>query len=73
MIGAHYDTVKNTTGLNDNGSGVGVMLELIRLMDYYNCITKYSVLFVAFDLEELVGFGNICNDRFQLILKFTLK
>ncbi|KAI2797863.1 hypothetical protein BLOT_014714 [Blomia tropicalis] len=58
VIGAHYDTVKNTTGLNDNGSGVGVMLELIRLMDYYNCITKYSVLFVAFDLEELGALGS---------------
>ncbi|KAH9393794.1 hypothetical protein TYRP_021517 [Tyrophagus putrescentiae] len=28
VIGAHYDTVKNTSGLNDNGSGIGVMLEM---------------------------------------------
>ena len=53
VIGAHYDTVGNTSGLNDNGSGVGVMLEMVRLLEH--CKTKYSIIFVAFDLEELVS------------------
>jgi len=54
VIGAHYDTVENTSGLNDNGSGIGVMLEMVRMLDYFQCESKYTVMFVAFDLEELV-------------------
>ena len=53
VIGAHYDTVVNTSGLNDNGSGIGVMLEMVRLLE--NCRTRYSIIFVAFDLEEIVS------------------
>ena len=28
VVGAHWDTVTNTGGLDDNGSGVAAMLEL---------------------------------------------
>ena len=28
LVGAHWDTVLNTGGLDDNGSGVSAMLEL---------------------------------------------
>ena len=28
VVGAHWDTVPNTGGLDDNGSGVAAMLEL---------------------------------------------
>ena len=28
VVGAHWDTVQNTGGLDDNGSGVAAMLEL---------------------------------------------
>ena len=34
VIGAHWDVVANTTGFNDNGSGVAVMLELARFVCY---------------------------------------
>ena len=54
LIGAHFDTVNNTSGLNDNGSGIGVMLEIIRLLDYYQCETDSTIIFVAFDMEESV-------------------
>ena len=30
VVGAHWDTVFNTGGLDDNGSGVAAMLELGR-------------------------------------------
>ena len=30
VVGAHWDTVLNTGGLDDNGSGVSAMLELGR-------------------------------------------
>ena len=31
-MGAHWDTVTNTGGLDDNGSGVAAMLELGKLL-----------------------------------------
>jgi hypothetical protein len=30
IVGAHYDTHKNSPGANDNGSGLAVLLELAR-------------------------------------------
>lgn len=57
VIGAHYDVVANTSGLNDNSSGIAVMLEIMRLLSYFLCETKFTLIFVAFDLEELVS-GN---------------
>ena len=32
VVGAHWDTVTNTGGLDDNGSGVAAMLELGKLL-----------------------------------------
>jgi Zn-dependent M28 family amino/carboxypeptidase len=50
LIGAHYDTVVNTPGADDNASGVAGLLELARLLrDYPN---DRTIQFVAFTLEE---------------------
>jgi Zn-dependent M28 family amino/carboxypeptidase len=50
LIGAHYDTVVNTPGADDNASGVAGLLELARLLrDYPN---ERTIQFVAFTLEE---------------------
>jgi Zn-dependent M28 family amino/carboxypeptidase len=50
VIGAHYDTVADTPGANDNASGVAVLLELTRtLPDVQPRRTHY---FVAFSTEE---------------------
>ena len=32
VVGAHWDTVTNTGGLDDNGSGMAAMLELGRVI-----------------------------------------
>lgn len=54
VIGAHYDTVTDSPGANDNASGTAVVLELARhLAD--EPFTN-GVRFVAFDSEEL-GLG----------------
>ena len=30
IIGAHYDTTPNTTGINDNGSGTTALLQVAK-------------------------------------------
>ena len=48
---AHYDTAGTTVqGAMDNGSGVGVLLELARV--FATTATNHSLLFVASDGEE---------------------
>ncbi|XP_066277240.1 uncharacterized protein [Branchiostoma lanceolatum] len=51
-VGAHYDTVDTTPGVDDDGSGMAAMLEMARIMT--SCTQqKYTVIFVAFDNEEV--------------------
>ena len=50
LIGAHYDTVPNTPGADDNATGVAVLLELAR--EFAAQPLKYPLILVAFDLEE---------------------
>lgn len=55
VVGAHYDAVEGSPGANDNGSGVAVLLELIKSMS--SIPWKCTVDFVFFDQEEkgLIG------------------
>jgi hypothetical protein len=57
VIGAHYDTVDDTPGADDNASGVAVLLETARLL----ARTKVprEIRFVAFGTEEPPSFGTI--------------
>ncbi|WP_208597688.1 M28 family peptidase [Desulfogranum mediterraneum] len=50
VVGAHYDTVSNSPGANDNGSGVAALLELARLLA--GSSPQRSVRLVAFANEE---------------------
>lgn len=50
LIGAHLDTVRGSPGANDNGSGVGTMLELARY--FAGRPQAPAVRFVAFGAEE---------------------
>ncbi len=57
VVGAHYDSVPNGPGANDNASGTAVLLEtagVLAARDY-----PHSLEFVAFDAEEigLIGSG----------------
>lgn len=54
VIGAHYDSVDNSTGANDNASGCSVLLHLIERSRN----TKHSVDFVFFDREEYIDHGS---------------
>ena len=87
LVGAHWDTVLNTGGLDDNGSGVSAMMELGRAnlsnktsqirhlnldkvsrrqvshsgraLNHGKCTLEFSVLMVAFDLEEVASQGSL--------------
>jgi len=54
VIGAHFDSVENSSGANDNASGCSVLLHLIELVKN----TKYSIDFVFFDREEYKDHGS---------------
>eukprot|EP00095_Tigriopus_kingsejongensis_P000317 maker-scaffold292_size219010-snap-gene-1.34 protein:Tk00317 transcript:maker-scaffold292_size219010-snap-gene-1.34-mRNA-1 annotation:"hypothetical protein DAPPUDRAFT_306809" len=59
VIGAHWDTMPDTDGYNDNGSGVVAMLEVAKLLTESKCKLKHSVMFAAFDLEEVGSQGSL--------------
>jgi len=50
IIGAHYDTVENSPGADDNASSIAALLELFRLLSRFKF--KKTVRFAAFTLEE---------------------
>ncbi len=53
VIGAHWDTIGNTDGYNDNGSGVAAVLELARQIVQSHCQPRHTIIFATFDLEEM--------------------
>ncbi len=50
IVGAHYDSVDEGRGADDNASGVGVMLEAAEMIRGKK--TPYAVRFIAFGAEE---------------------
>jgi len=50
IVGAHYDSIIGAVGANDNGSGVGAVLELARL--FKEAKPARTLRFVAFVNEE---------------------
>ncbi len=56
VVGAHFDTVPNSPGADDNGSGTALLLEVARVLSQFqfNC----TIEFVAFNAEEDGLFGS---------------
>ncbi len=50
IVDGHYDTVVNSPGADDNGSGIAGILEILRVIAPLEL--AYTVEFIAFDLEE---------------------
>ncbi|RWS23332.1 hypothetical protein B4U80_10283, partial [Leptotrombidium deliense] len=67
IIGAHYDTVKEAPGVEDNGSGVTALLELLRVYSSRTSVSKFSVMFITFDLEEQGCLGSFVFVKEYLI------
>lgn len=55
VVGAHYDTVKKSAGVDDNGSGSAAVLEVARLLTSHRCLLNKTIIFTLFDLEEEVS------------------
>jgi Zn-dependent M28 family amino/carboxypeptidase len=62
LVIAHYDTVTNSPGADDNASGVAVMLELARLLQPYTF--ERTIQFVATNLEEQGSVGSLALAQF---------
>ena len=56
IIGAHYDTVDNTPGADDNGTGIAALLELARILGKHTFVK--TLILVAFDMEEIGLLGS---------------
>jgi aminopeptidase YwaD len=52
VVGAHYDTVPDSPGADDNASGVAALLEVARAFVAIKPKPPVCVEFVAYDLEE---------------------
>lgn len=51
IVDAHFDTVSNAPGADDNGSGIIGLMEAMRVLAPYQF--ERSLKFIGFDLEEL--------------------
>ena len=56
VVGAHYDTVPNTQGANDNGSGVAALMAVAR--ELADASTPFDLRFLLFGAEEVGLFGS---------------
>lgn len=65
LVGAHFDSVADTPGADDNASGVSVLLEVARHAAQLE--PRRTVQFVGFNLEEpqdMVGTYRVGSSRF---------
>lgn len=75
---AHYDTVNNAPGADDNGSGTVGVMEGVRLLSRYPC--KKSLRFIGFDLEEsgllgslrYVNFGIPAGEQIEGVFNYEM-
>jgi Zn-dependent M28 family amino/carboxypeptidase len=69
IVGAHYDSTSDTPatapGATDNACGVGIVLELARIMSQYSF--KHDVMFAAWNQEEtgVTGSPVFVNEALQ--------
>ncbi len=56
VIGGHYDSVPQSPGANDDGSGVATVLELARVLSAY--VWPLDIYFCAWNSEELGLLGS---------------
>ncbi len=50
IVDAHFDSVNNSPGADDNGSGMAGVLEATRILSQYRF--EHTIKFIGFDFEE---------------------
>ncbi len=65
ILSAHYDTVEDSPGADDDGSGVSSVLMAARVLSRYSF--RHTVKFICFSGEEqgLYGSGAYARDAYQ--------
>ena len=65
IICAHYDTVKNSPGANDDGSGVVAVLSIAEILSKYSF--NHTIKFITFSGEEVGTYGsfNYARDSYN--------
>ena len=61
LITAHYDTVKNSPGANDDGSGVAAVLAIASVCSKYSF--NHTIRFICFSGEEVGTYGSLFYAR----------
>ena len=56
VLGGHYDTVPDTQGANDNGSGIAALITIARHISQMQF--PFTVRFIAFGSEEIASSGS---------------
>ena len=52
MIGSHYDSVEYGPGINDNATGIAILLEIISKISSDKTLPNHTLRFVFWDSEE---------------------
>ncbi|MFX1580545.1 MAG: M28 family peptidase, partial [Promethearchaeota archaeon] len=72
VVSAHYDSPNGSPGANDDGSGIGVLLELARVMSYYEW--PLDIYFCAYNgansLNPLSGSKQVSLEAFNEGMEF---
>jgi len=61
LMTAHYDTVENAPGANDDGSGVAAVLATAAILSQYSF--NYTIRFITFSGEEVGTYGSFSYAR----------
>jgi len=78
IISSHLDAYGDSPGADDNGSGVGVLIELARFFKTLRSEVKCSLIFAAFGAEEVSLLGSRVyverhrNDLKSCVLVFNM-
>ncbi len=78
IVDAHYDSVSNAPGADDNGSGTVGVWEIARLLSRYP--TRKTLRYIGFDLEETgltgstryVSSGIPANEKIEGVFNFEM-
>ena len=76
VVGAHYDSVPGSTGANDNGASVCIVLEMVRAL--LASPPRRAIDFCFFDLEEVPTSGakaylnRVAHDQIWAMINFDV-